>query len=477
MVWFFLLVISILQVIVIGTVILLENRDPGKTVAWLCILALLPILGIIGYAVFGRSSQGRLFCNKHIPNNRSTKIVHLQQQTDFNREDVLPQANIDSEKKLSTLLLNNGFAPLTIHNQVEVLLNGGEKFQVLFNALEGAKHHIHLSYYIFKDDEIGADILKILSRKAAERVEVRVLLDGMGCISISGGFIRSMRQAGIQAEWFFPIRFPYLTSKLNIRYHRKIVVVDGCIGFMGGLNIGDEYLSRDAKLGFWRDTHLKLEGEAVQSLQSIFLNDWYFVTHQEIQGAQYFPSLNNFQVLPVQIGASGPDSNWASILQGFFSAITMAKHCIHIETPYFVPEESLIMALKTAALSGLDVRLIVQGIPEHKVTYWAMRSYFLELLQAGVKIFQYMKGTLHAKIFLIDNHLASVGSANMDNRSFFIDFEVCAFVYDQSFADRLKLDLEQDFRDSNELNLQVFQSRAALERLKESSARLFAPLL
>ncbi|ODA41384.1 cardiolipin synthase [Desulfosporosinus sp. BG] len=476
MVWFSLLVLSIMQVILIGKVILLENRDPGKTVAWLCMLGLLPILGFILYVVFGKKTQGQLFHKKHIPDNRLARMVH-QQQSDSNQEDILPLANNDSEKKLASLLLNNGFASMTVHNQVEILLNGGEKFQALFNALEGAKHHIHLSYYIFKDDEIGADVLKILSRKATDGVEIRVLLDGMGCVSVSGGFVRSMRQAGIQAEWFFPIRFPYLTSKLNIRYHRKIVVVDGCIGFMGGLNIGDEYLSRDAKLGFWRDTHLKLEGEAVHSLQSIFLNDWFFVTHQKIRGTQYFPQINDYDVLPVQISASGPDSNWASILQGFFNAIAMAKHSVYIETPYFVPDQSLIMALKTAALSGLDVRLIVQGIPEHKVTFWAMRSYFLELLQAGVKIFQYMKGTLHAKIFLIDNHLASVGSANMDNRSFFIDFEICAFIYDQSLADRLRLDFEQDFKDSSELDLQAFRSRPALERWKESSARLLSPLL
>jgi len=356
-------------------------------------------------------------------------------------------------------------------------LNGGEKFQALFNALEGASNHIHLSYFIFKDDEIGEDVLKILARKVVEGVEVRVLLDGMGSMSISGGFMRSMRQAGIQAEWFFPIRFPYITSRLNLRYHRKIVVVDGRTGFMGGLNIGDEYLSRDPNLGFWRDTHLKFEGETVHTLQSIFLNDWYFVTRQEVQGARYFPQTFISQVLPVQIVGGGPDSNWPSILQGFFSAITMAKHSVSIETPYFIPDESLLMALKTAALSGLDVRLIVQGIPEHNLTYLAMHSYFEELLQAGVKIYKYMKGTLHAKIFFSDNHLASVGSANMDLRSFLLDFEICAFVYDQALVERLKLDFEQDLNESIELVLKTFQARPVYERFKESSARLFSPVL
>jgi cardiolipin synthase len=458
----------------IGTVILLENRAPGKTVAWLCMLGFLPGLGFIIFVIFGRKAQENLFHNKHIPDNRLVKTV--RQQTDYPHGDMFPQ-HTDSHHKLVNLLLNSGFAPITLHNQVEILLNGGEKFQALFNDLEGASNHIHLSYFIFKDDEIGEDVLKILARKVVEGVEVRVLLDGMGSMSISGGFIRRMHQAGIQAEWFFPIRFPYITSRLNLRYHRKIVVVDGRTGFMGGLNIGDEYLSRDPKLGFWRDTHLKLEGEAVHTLQSIFLNDWYFVTHQEVQGARYFPQTFISQVLPVQIVGGGPDSNWTTILQGFFNAITMAKHSVSIETPYFIPDESLIMALKTAALSGLDVRLIVQGIPEHKLTYLAMHSYFEELLQAGVKIFEYMKGTLHAKIFFIDNHLASVGSANMDLRSLFLDFEICAFIYDQALVERLKLDFEQDLNDCIELVLKTFQARPVFERFKESSARLYSPVL
>ncbi|KUO77829.1 MAG: cardiolipin synthase [Desulfosporosinus sp. BRH_c37] len=476
MVWLFLLLLGSLQVILIGTVILLENRDPGKTVAWLCILGIFPFLGFILYVVFGRKTQGPLFRNKHIPDNRCDITVR-QQKTDFNAGNVFPQLNTDSEQKLASLLLNSGFAPMTIHNQVEILLNGGEKFKELFNALEGASDHIHLSYFIFKDDEIGEDVLKILARKVVEGVEVRVLLDGMGSISISGGFIRSMRKAGIQAEWFFPIRFPYITSRLNLRYHRKIVVVDGRTGFMGGLNIGDEYLSRDAKLGFWRDTHLKLEGEAVHTLQSIFLNDWYYVTHQEVQGARYFPQTTIFQVLPVQIVGGGPDSNWRSILQSFFKALTMAKNSVSIETPYFIPDESLMMALKTAALSGLDVRLVVQGTPEHNLTFLAMHSYFEELLQAGVRIYKYMKGTLHAKIFLIDNQLASVGSANMDLRSFLLDFEICAFAYDRALVERLKLDFEQDLNESIELVLKTFQARPVFERFKESSARLFSPVL
>lgn len=470
--------LTLVQVVYIGTVMLLENRDPSKTVAWLFILSLLPVIGIILYIVFGRQTRGQeLFQNKHLPGNPLAHTVHQQQHNDENVGGMHQPSHSEWNKKFTRLLLNSGSAPLTRYNHVDILTNGNEKFMALFNSLEEAKHHIHLCYYSLRSDEIGEDVLKILARKVSEGVEVRVIVDGLGSHSISGAFMQRMRQAGIQAEWFFPVRFPYITPKLNLRNHRKIVVVDGQTGFMGGLNIGDEYLSRDPKLGFWRDTHLKLEGEAVHALQSIFLNDWFFVTHEKIQGEAYFPEVQVTETQGIQVVASGPDSNWASILQGFFSALTLARDRIIIETPYFIPDESLIMALKTAALSGLDVRVIVQGVPEHQLTYWASHSYYEELLQAGVKIFKYNKGILHAKVLIIDQVLACVGSANVDIRSFNLDFEISAFLYGEVVAVSLMQDLDQDIRNSMELDLAIFQKRPFIDRLKESYARLLSPLL
>ncbi|AET68344.1 phosphatidylserine/phosphatidylglycerophosphate/cardiolipin synthase [Desulfosporosinus orientis DSM 765] len=476
MIGYLMLLISLLQVVLLGREIILENRSPGNTVTWIFILALFPVLGLILYILFGKSTHGPMFHGKHYQDNPINRWVS-QQQFAIKNKELLSHREMNFDLKLLNLHLNSGFAPLTINNQAEILLNGGEKFKALFYALEKASHHIHLSYFIFNDDEIGEDVLKILSRKVTEGVAVRVILDGMGSLSISGTMMRRMKTAGIQAKWFFPIQFPYLTSKLNLRYHRKIVVVDGSIGFIGGLNIGDEYLSRDSKLGFWRDTHLKLQGEAVHAIQAVFLNDWYYVTRQQIKGEHYFPKTKISQMLPIQILASGPDSKWNSILYSFFSSITMAKESIYIETPYFIPDQSLIIALKTAALSGLDVQLIVQGIPEHKFTYLAMNSYFEELLQAGVKIFQYMKGTLHAKILIIDNHLALVGSANMDIRSFFLDFEISAFIYDPIITEELINYYDLDLKDCNKVILEEFQHRSSIEKFKESSARLLSSLL
>ncbi|KLU64219.1 major cardiolipin synthase ClsA [Desulfosporosinus acididurans] len=464
------------QVLLLGTVIILENKDPGKTVTWLFILSLLPILGFLLYILFSQKQRNKLFRNKAQRTNRLKQRINEYDPIPKNEYSTFsPDNNLDL--KLANLLMYSGYARLKMHNKVDVLVNGREKFAALLQSLENAAHHIHLSYYIFKDDEIGADVLKILSHKVSEGVEVRVLLDGVGSLFLAGNFMTTMRQAGIQAQWYFPLRFPFLTPRLNLRYHRKIVIIDGYVGYMGGLNIGDEYLSRDPKLGFWRDTHLKLFGESVHTLQSIFLNDWNTVTHQEIRGENYFPKVEIPDILPIQIGASGPDSNWASILQGFFVAITMAKRSIKIETPYFIPDESLIMGLKTAALSGIDVQIIIQGVPEHKVTYWAMNSYLEELLEAGVKIYKYMKGILHAKVLLIDETLASVGSANMDVRSFSLDFEISAFMYDQKLTMLLVKDFENDLSESRSINLEAFQTRPYSERLKESFARLFSPLL
>lgn len=476
MIGYLLLCINLLQVIVLGKGIILENRSPGNTMTWIFILALFPVLGFILYLLFGKPAQGLMFPDKHSRDNPLKDWVSRQQACLKDQEFIsCPERKVDS--KLLKLHLNSGFAPLTINNQAEILLNGGEKFQALFKALEEASQHIHLSYFIFNEDEIGEDVLKILSRKVKEGVEVRVILDGLGSLSLSGKLMKRMEAAGIQARWFFPLRFPYLTSKLNLRYHRKIVVIDGSIGFIGGLNIGDEYLSRDSKLGFWRDTHLKLQGEAVQVIQAVFLNDWYFVTGEEMMAARYFPKNKVDQVLPVQILASGPDSKWNSILCSFFSSMTMAKQRICIATPYFIPEESLVMALKTAVFSGLEVQLMVQGIPEHKLTYLAMNSYFEELLEAGVKIFQYMKGTLHAKILLVDDHLALVGSANMDRRSFFLDFEISAFIYDDAITAELNNNFAVDLKDCREVILEEFQGRSLLKKYKESCARLLSPLL
>ncbi|WP_243450411.1 cardiolipin synthase [Desulfosporosinus sp. Sb-LF] len=470
------LLIGLTQLAFLGSIIFLENRDPTKTITWLLILGVLPLLGALLYLLFGRVvRKHQLYRHKQVWREQTEEIMK-DRQLRPRVEDVDQVGNLSMNKKLARLLFNDASAPLTLNNRSQVLTNGQETFQALLAALEGAKAHIHLEFFIFHDDAIGKDILNLLLRKAFDGVEVRILVDGLANQSLSKRF-GELRRAGVEAEGFYPVRFPFLSSRLNLRNHRKIVVIDGQIGFLGGLNVGDEYLSRSKKIGFWRDTFLKLEGDAVHFLQTVFLNDWNGVTHQDINNPSYYPHPQNCGNQLTQIAATGPDSDWGSMLQIYFVALTSAEKTISIETPYFIPDEGSVMALKTAALSGLDVRIILQGIPDHKITYWASRSYIEELLESGVRIYRYQKGILHAKVLILDEKVGVVGSTNFDIRSFSLNFEISAFIYDREFARRLEHDFQQDLADSVEFVLQEYKLRPLSNRIKESSARLFSPLL
>ena len=457
------------------TLIIFENPENSKP--WLSILTILPILGFFFYFILGyRGKHRRIFQNKHLRNKKLKEKVRLQQNK-LVETDVVMGEDMDRNKKLVQLSLQNSLAALSINNQVRVLTNGNEKFHALFEALENAKEHIHVEYYIFRDDNIGQKFRDLLIRKSLEGIEVKLIIDGVGSHGLPQTFFKLLRDANIKVKWFFPVRFPYFTRKLNYRNHRKIVVIDGKVGFMGGLNIGDEYLSRDPKLGFWRDTHLIVEGDSVHLLQTVFINDWSFVSGEQIEGPMYFPKPNQIGRQLTQIIAGGPDSEWEPIHQLFFTALANAEQRIWLETPYFIPDESIMMALKTASLSGVDVRIIVQGIPDHKITYWASQSYFEDLLNAGIQVYRYIKGILHSKVVIIDSGIGIVGSANFDIRSFKLDFEISAICYNKDFVLRLEQDFEQDFRDSQLQDTQVFMNRGWPPRLREANARILSPLL
>ncbi|MDD2233539.1 MAG: cardiolipin synthase [Desulfitobacteriaceae bacterium] len=469
--------ITLLQLLLLGTVIFFENRDPARTIVWLLVLGALPVIGALLYLVFGRVvRKRRLFRTRHYGKNRLEEILQNRHNVPTVDDDISQEGALTHKTKLNKLLLRNNLAPLTVDNNSKVLTNGEETFEAIFAALHTAKNHIHLEYYIFKDDNVGRDMQNILIKKAGEGIRVRVLLDGLGSIPMSKR-VHQLRKAGVETEWFAPIRFPFLTSRLNLRNHRKIIVVDGQVGFIGGLNIGDEYLSRSKRFGFWRDTFLKLEGESVHLLQKVFLRDWFYASRKKIHGRSYFPKPKPAGDQLVQIAASGPDSDWEAIPQVIFISIAGAEKYIYIETPYFIPDESTLMSLKTAALSGLDVRIITQGIPDHKLTYWASRSYFELLLAAGARIYKYNKGILHAKVLIVDGQLGSVGSTNFDTRSFRLNFEISAFIYHRDLAMRLEKDFYQDLENSEEIILGQFVERPWTDKFKESSARLLSPIL
>lgn len=471
------LIFILIQLILAESMILLENRYPEKTRRWLTVLGALPVAGFLLYLIMGFSARrGRLFPDKHLQGARLRQAADRQKRK-LSMNKTMPDEEQYAPKRLTRLILTNASAPLTANNQITVLTNGQNKFRVLKQELEQAVQHIHLEYYIYRNDVIGREIQDILIRKRRQGVEVRFLVDGAGSKGLPQSFYQDMEQAGIETDVFFPVRFPYLGSRLNYRNHRKIVIIDGKTAFTGGMNVGDEYVNRDRSLGLWRDTHLMIKGEAVAMLQTAFLNDWSFCTNRKVQGAQYYPQPEPVGHHLTQIIAGGPDAYWDSVKQALFKGMTGAHQRIHITTPYLIPDESMVTLLQTMALSGVEVKLLVQGIPDHRFVQLASQSYFQELLEAGVQIYTYQKGILHAKIVTVDEDIAFVGTANFDIRSFKLDLEVTAAIYNRGIVQRLEQDFTHDLHESERVKLAQFKERGLAQRMMEAHARLMAPLL
>lgn len=471
------LILFLLGLITAQLIIALESKNPEKTASWLVIFAIWPFLGLILYLLFGCSPRkAKLFRLKHLPDSRLPQISS-QQKREFTSEDIFFQEGSNSSKRLARLLLQSGFAPLYRNNRITVLTNGEEKFKALLRDLEAAQDHIHIEYYIFRADRIGKEIQGLLIRKSRSGVKVRMIFDGLGSSGLPKTFLQTLTEAGVEIAWFFPLQFPQLIGTLNYRNHRKLVVIDGKAGYLGGINVGDEYLSRNPKFGFWRDTHLRLEGESVLIMQETFLNDWYFITQKEIREKRYYPYQEPVGEALVQVIAGGPDSQQESMKELFFTILATAHKEILLTTPYFIPDESMIMALKSAALSGITVRVLVQGKPDHKISYLASSAYYEDLLNAGVEIYQYQKGILHSKVLTVDEQICIVGSANFDIRSFHLDFELSAMLYCSELAKRLNQDFNQDLRDSILIDRKEYANRSLWQKLKEANARLLAPLL
>ncbi|KDR94382.1 cardiolipin synthase [Peptoclostridium litorale DSM 5388] len=481
----------ILSAIFASILIFLENRDPSRTLAWLLVLMVFPVVGFMIYLFFGQNiKKKKIFkMQKLYSDIKASKIfdsirdfenlIEIQKQA-IMEDLIFVDPEIDIKRRIMNLLLNTGRSPFTLNNKIKILKNGDEKFECLIEDISNAKEHIHMEYYIIKDSQIGNRIKDVLIRKSREGVAVRILYDDVGCWNMwfKRGFFKQMQKEGIQVEPFLPVFLPFLNRKLNYRNHRKIVVIDGKIGYVGGINIGDEYLGRSSEFGFWRDTHMKIEGEAVYMLQLTFLLDWYFSTKHKLFDPKYFPPISYCGHDVMQVVASGPDSNWEAIHKAYFTAITQAKKAIYIQTPYFIPDESLLMALKTASLSGVDVRIMFPGKPDHKMVYYASFSYFEAILKAGGRVFIYDSDRfIHAKVMIVDDEVASLGTANMDLRSFMINFEINGFIYSKDVVLRLKEDFMDDQEGCREITIEEYNSRGIVQKLKESTSRLFSPML
>ena len=486
-----LLILSYLVGALISMTIILENRDPSKTMTWLLIFILLPGVGLLIYAIFGRNLRKRKMLKTQKlatsikEENLFENLKEIEELVKLEKESIHQNRILcDSEdnyakKKVVSLLLNTGMFPFTTNNKVEVYRDGNEKFDKLIKDIKEAKDHIHLEYFIIKESDIGRKIRDALIEKAKEGVEVRIIYDDVGCWRcwFHRKFFNEMRASGIQIEPFIPDKFPILGGKLNYRNHRKIAVIDGIIGYTGGINIGDEYLGKNKRFGYWRDTHIRIEGTSAYMLQMIFLIDWYYTNKEVLLDKKYFPKADYCGESMIQVVASGPDSDWEAIHYAYFSAISQAKKNIYIETPYFIPDESILRALKSAALSGVDVRIIFPKIADHKIVNTASYSYFGDILRSGGKVYLYNKGFIHSKVVIIDDKIFSTGSANMDLRSFMLNFEINAFIYDKEVIKVVTEDFFEDMKNSEELKHEDYNGRNMAKKVRESIARLFSPIL
>jgi cardiolipin synthase len=456
------------------TIILIDIRNPTKAIAWILVITFLPLLGLLVFGVFGKNFRHtRRFSRKE-----KKDLQQLREITFVPRTEALPDhKELLAKSGIVKLLENNNKAQLTFNNRLQVLEDGEATFSAIFEALEQARDHIHLEYYIIEEDELGKRLRDVLVQKAREGLEVRLLYDSVGSWSLSRKYLRSLEEAGVETSEFMPVRFPRFANRINYRNHRKIVVVDGKIAFVGGLNVADRYLHGAPDIGYWRDTQLRLQGDAAKSLQSVFLTDWYFANGELLEGDSYYPAHEVSEGPLVQITSSGPDSDWASIMQAYFAAIATAEKNIYISTPYFIPNEAISVALKTAALRGVDVRLLIPQRTDYALVTLAQFSYVEEFLRAGVRVYAYKKGFNHGKLMMVDGLFASVGTANMDLRSFDQNFEVNALLYDAKATEQLEATFFQDLEESIELELKSYRSRPRSRKLKEGISRLLSPIL
>ncbi|MDR0430775.1 MAG: cardiolipin synthase [Tannerellaceae bacterium] len=464
--FFILYCITILGLVL---VIITENRNPLKTIPWVVVLILLPGLGLVFYFFFGQDNR-----KQRIISRRTYKRIMRRPLSSKQPHDHC--AVPGPYKPLSTLLGNSNQCPLLYGSEITTYTNGHDKFEALIEELEKAEHHIHLQYYIFLDDEIGNQVKEVLLTKVQEGVEVRVLYDDVGSWNVRPAFYKEMEDAGIEVYAFLKVAFPIFTSKVNYRNHRKIVVIDGKVGFMGGMNIADRY-TKGTSWGTWRDTHFKITGKGVHGLQSAFLIDWYVVSKKLLNNEIYYPSVPAYTDNIMQILTSGPTGQWRTLLQAVIFMIANAKKYIYIQTPYFLPTEGLNQALQTAALGGVDVRLMLPKCSDTKTANMASHSFIDDMVRAGAKVFFYEPGFLHAKLVVCDDELACIGSANMDFRSFEHNFEINAFVYQKDFALQMKKIFQYDSHSCEKLIPSRWLKRPLKQRISESFMRLFSPLL
>ena len=452
--------------------VLMDNKQPEKTMAWILVLCFMPIVGIIFYLFFGQNTR-----KEKVISERSMDLLMKRSMLEFAEQENLhiPRRN----RPLMKLFTNQNWALPFKDNEVSIFTDGYEFVSTLLYNIGQAQDHIHLDTYIIEDDPLGNLVADALIDKARQGVEVRLLYDDVGCWRVKDRFFNRMKAAGIQVYAFMPVRFPAFTGKVNYRNHRKLCVIDGKVGFIGGMNIALRYVKGTARQA-WRDTHLCIRGGAVYAIQRAILVDWYFVSRTLVTDRRYYPPVDKTisNNCLTQIVTSSPVSPWPDIMQGYVRVLLQAHRYVYMESPYFLPTEPVLFAMRTAALAGVDVRLIVPRHGDAKLVEWASRSYLMEVIEAGVKVYLYEPGFNHSKILVSDDNLSSCGSTNIDFRSFENNFEANAFFFNEGMALRLKKVFLTDQAQSTLVDdVSYFIKRPFLQRLLESLVRLLSPLL
>lgn len=461
-------------------IIFFQRKEPTTVWAWLLVLYFIPILGFILYLVLGQDyRKDRMFKMKGIEGDVKS-AVRKQEESIYRKKLRMRDPEMNRFQNLILYNLNEEESVITDNNDVRIYTDGREKFDALITEMEHAVNYIHIEYYIIRNDELWAEIEEVLVRKVKQGVEIRVLFDSMGCRGMHRKDWKRMEAAGIKVTEFFPAILGKLQLRVNYRNHRKIVVIDGRIGFVGGFNVGREYLGLSEKFGYWRDTHLCIEGSAVTTLAMRFVLDWNYASKENLfleDRLFDIPIYVRSGKDAVQIVSSGPDSKSKGVRNNYLRLISMAKDHIYLQTPYFIPDDSIWDALRIAARSGVDVRIMIPCMPDHPFVYWATYSYIGDMIDAGAKCYIYNNGFLHAKGITVDGLVSCYGTANMDIRSFKLNFEVNATIYSARTTKKLEEAFENDTRKSTLITGRMYQERGLVIRVKEQFCRLLSPLL
>jgi cardiolipin synthase len=474
--WTALAVLNVLLILVVIPVVLMTKRDPTQAAAWCLVVLLVPMLGTLLFWVVGYNYLQRRMTFKS-KQRRSLGAEHPAPRREARRgEPAESQPSLPAPPLSEVALAVNAF-PVSSGNAVAIYNETTAAYESLLEAIRAARQFIHLEFFIFRSDETGRQVIDLLAERARTGVEVRLMYDSAGSLWLSSEMLRPLVEAGGRVSDFLPVNPLRSWIRINFRNHRKIVVVDGAVGFTGGMNIGDEYLGKSKRFGYWRDTFLRLEGPAVAGLQRTFMEDWHFATGELLREEKYFPAQPEKGGDLVQVVDSGPEQELNSIRELYFAAILGARRRLWIASPYFVPDKGILDALRLARLLNVDVRLLSILRPDHFLSFHASRYYYNDLLSYGGKIYLYVRGMMHSKIVLVDDKWAMVGSANMDNRSLQLNFEAGCILYSRRLIDEVESIFLDDLEEAVPLDAETFAQRSLFAQLTENACRLFSPVL